>query len=414
MSEREGPVVLTETQLRGLVAASGLRSSEDSPLSDLLDDRVVSLSAVDYQILERLGWLERGAPPRLTAKARAALEALCRPTTRASLLLGTRDTVGTMHAYSARGFIDGMLVSYTADTQRGTYRLLPGQSPGDLADVLTAQVLLGPLDETVTFQATVDLAAFVTLTCILDWRLQTLLASILDRAPNPDTRFTARVIWGTLVEGRTARDLTWLVTLSTYLFPSLNYELAESAIVSALRRLQAQGLLAPTDDGRYAISDPLLELADALMPVVSFAGLNVAVQDGAGVTSNTHLAILRGKSAILLVQPVVGESGGRMLAMDCVTGVELAEVLFTLGLPSQQLVGVTPGKAPDHTVCPACGAQIAHGRQFCTQCGAPLAAPQRREPASAVCPACGAAVKPGRRFCSQCGASLTLPGGGGR
>jgi predicted nucleic acid-binding Zn ribbon protein len=414
MSEREGPVTLTETQLRGLVAASGLRPSEASPLGDLPDDRVVSLSAVDYQILERLGWLERGAPPRLTARARAALEALCRPTTRASLLLGTRDTVGTMRAYSARGFSDGALVSYTADTQRGAYRLLPGQSPGDLADVLTAQVLLGPLDETVTFQATVDLAAFVTLTCILDWRLQTLLASILDREPNPDIRFTARVIWEVLVEGRTARDLTWLVTLSTYLLPSPNYELGESAIAAALQRLQAQGLVAPTDDGRYAISDQLLELADALMPVVSFAGLNVAVQGEAGVASNTHLAILRGKSAILLVQLVVGEGGGRMLAMDCVSGVELAEVLFTLGLPGQQLVGVAPEQAPTATACPACGTQIAPGRQFCTRCGASLAAPQGREPAPAVCPACGAAVRPGRKFCNQCGALLTPPSGGGR
>jgi class 3 adenylate cyclase/tetratricopeptide (TPR) repeat protein len=47
--------------------------------------------------------------------------------------------------------------------------------------------------------------------------------------------------------------------------------------------------------------------------------------------------------------------------------------------------------------CPACGAENAAGRKFCTECGSSLAA---------ACPSCGAALDGTEKFCGECGASL--------
>jgi class 3 adenylate cyclase len=48
-------------------------------------------------------------------------------------------------------------------------------------------------------------------------------------------------------------------------------------------------------------------------------------------------------------------------------------------------------------ICPRCGANVAIGRKFCSDCGSPLI--QR-------CNACGSENLPGKRFCGDCGALL--------
>src|SRR5208282_3046053 len=47
--------------------------------------------------------------------------------------------------------------------------------------------------------------------------------------------------------------------------------------------------------------------------------------------------------------------------------------------------------------CPKCGVEVAPGKRFCADCGAPL--PIR-------CPKCGAEVQVGKAFCADCGARL--------
>ncbi|RME45683.1 MAG: zinc ribbon domain-containing protein [Caldilineae bacterium] len=54
--------------------------------------------------------------------------------------------------------------------------------------------------------------------------------------------------------------------------------------------------------------------------------------------------------------------------------------------------------AAEAAPCPACGAPVAAGDAFCSQCGAAL---------GNRCPACDAPVAPEDRFCTHCGARLT-------
>jgi len=76
-----------------------------------------------------------------------------------------------------------------------------------------------------------------------------------------------------------------------------------------------------------------------------------------------------------------------------------------------------PSPQPVQTVatpstCPGCGKPIAHGKKFCSGCGAPVSAPAPATPATpapplSVCTACGNPLRPGAKFCGKCGRKLT-------
>jgi hypothetical protein len=415
-------LVASAQQLRWLLGIAALQPGGASPLKEVAANGVApALAAGEIALLVEGGWLEESATPRLTKAAAAGLQALCQPRLAISLVMGMRDTISSMELYSARGLSEGSLVSYAAGRDGDAYRLLPGLSPSLLADMLTGQLLPSGLRQTLPFRATVTPPAMVALLGILDWRLRCVLQSTLDRDPLPDVRFSLRDMRDLIVEGRMATDLAWPVTLFSYLLPALDFGLDDQALQEAVHGLQSSGLVHAGDDGRYAISDPLLELCHALLPVVSFAALHVAaaapeapVKDGKTTGEATHLAFVRGQYAILMAQPVVDEQGQRLVNLDCLEEAELASILFELGLPGQTVVAApavpaTPAPAlAAAPVCPACGAAISTNDRFCGRCGATLqvAAPPPQAAPSA-CPRCQAPLKPGAKFCARCGALLS-------
>ena len=57
--------------------------------------------------------------------------------------------------------------------------------------------------------------------------------------------------------------------------------------------------------------------------------------------------------------------------------------------------------------CPACGAQIEQGSQFCPICGAMMPTPEIVEREETICPNCGELAQ--GPFCSHCGAPVNPP-----
>jgi len=64
--------------------------------------------------------------------------------------------------------------------------------------------------------------------------------------------------------------------------------------------------------------------------------------------------------------------------------------------PAQPTAAPAAGDIP----CPACAKANTPGTKFCQECGAKLAADEKR-----IC-SCGAEIAPGVRFCGECGAKL--------
>lgn len=61
---------------------------------------------------------------------------------------------------------------------------------------------------------------------------------------------------------------------------------------------------------------------------------------------------------------------------------------------------VKAAREAENTVqCPSCGAKVAKGKKFCSDCGAAM-------PVPVVCPSCGAEVAAGKKFCGKCGTKI--------
>ena len=67
--------------------------------------------------------------------------------------------------------------------------------------------------------------------------------------------------------------------------------------------------------------------------------------------------------------------------------------------PVQQAQPAQPVNQAGMVACGSCGAQIAQGSKFCSNCGAPQAQ-------QTFCPECGTKCAPGSKFCTNCGNKL--------
>ncbi len=91
-----------------------------------------------------------------------------------------------------------------------------------------------------------------------------------------------------------------------------------------------------------------------------------------------------------------GGAAGTGMGMGA--GVAMGQ-MFAQAMTQAQQPAPQAAPAAKGGFCAECGAPLAPGAKFCSNCGA-------KQAVSNVCPGCGNAVAPGARFCSNCGKKL--------
>jgi hypothetical protein len=369
--EAQKQIVLSSSQLRLALSLTDLQPDRGSPLDTFLDTSAApSSDDVDVEALRQAKWIYGEQSPTISDEALKALEAISRPRLTISLLVGTPSAIGFSRNYSARGWDAGSLVSWMEDPESDSVELAYPRDPGGLIDILTGQVLPGPVGDTMIFQAMLPQRELVTLLSILDWKMDSVYRAKLNREPNPIVRFTPNDLWKMLVEGRMASDLSWLVTAFTYLMPDMDFDLSEADLGEALNRLSDAGLANLEPDGRHSVTDRVEELSESLLPLLSFGALQLEQQSDQGEWRRTHVVVLRGLQAILLFQPVM-EAGQEVVSIDAVSGDELGMLLLSIA-QGEHLEAGKEQSGSERQLCPGCSTEYETGIKYCTRCGEQL------------------------------------------
>ena len=399
------PVVLDRGDLSTLIQLTGIAPAMCSPLLGIVAE---AEPADDSRVREQIattGWLSDGPESGLTDEALAAVVSLLRPAISGRAVLGTRQEIGVLGLYAANPA--GPYVALSEALGTGEYLITPGRAFSDLSNAVTEQVLLGPMEASMSFGAEFDAGEFAVLSAVLDWRTRTLLQATLDRDPSPDVQFTAREAWEMLVEGASSDDPAWAVTLFMSLVPQVEINISEDKVEAALGRLSEAGLVSAAGERGWRFSELLESLAESLQPFGSYAAVHLEAWDGDEPIEASHLAFVRGPFALVVIRPMT-EGGLHTVTVDAITDIELADLLTDLAATPS--VAGTATAAP---VCPHCGAQVERDQKFCAKCGEDLG--NVGLAGATRCPSCGADVDLNEgAFCSQCGAPVAgLPADGG-
>lgn len=314
--------------LARLVARAGIPPTMGSPLLELVaKEPGGDLEAITRSDLVAAGWIEPN-DGSLTEAGREVLRPLLRPTIVTRTVLGSRREIGTLGLCASDPA--GPYVALSRDPGTDAWLVTPGRSFADVSDAVTGQVMLGPMETALDFGVILEPDEFVTLAAILDWRTRTMLQAALDRRPVPEVQFDARELWEMVVEGHLADDPGWAVTLFAHTLPPVDFELSEESVASAVTRLGADDVVVAGDEGRWRCSPALEALADALLPMSSYAAVRLEVWDEDEPLERAHYVFVRGPFALLVVRPLLDDDGRRIVTLDAVGDVELADFLTDL------------------------------------------------------------------------------------
>lgn len=388
---------LTADELQSLCSRTGIDPGAGSPIAPgpagVLSDETIGQ-------LESAGWLDSGA---LTDAATSALTSLLNPRTRIGFTAGTG---GSFLAGGSYGVGDPSeqppLVSYV--DHGGWIRLAYPQPIGDITDLLLERFDLGLVRSAFPIDATLDGAAYVALMAVLDRHQDAALRSVLDREYWSASDFTAGEAWEMLLEGRSAGNLNWMVSVTPLIDPLIGLDVDRSAFDKGLRTLEQHGLVTGVDEEHYLASEALRTLSEELTPAVAFASLQIDRFAAPDQVIRTRFAVRHGTGAILLEEPDAASGAARRLR----------------GIDSSQLTDLLLN-ALTTRVCPTCLAKNPPATLRCSSCAGELlpdrtkepspeaepAAVQSEEAPSRRCPQCGTDTRPGAAFCTTCGASLT-------
>jgi len=397
------PVVLDRGDLAALIQLTGIAPAMCSPLLGIIAKAEPSAESRVREQTANTGWLSDDSTGGLTDEALAVMASLLRPAISGRAVLGTRREIGVLGLYAA--YPAGPYVALSE--AEGRYLITPGRAFGDLSNAVTEQVLLGPMEVSMSFGAEFDPGEFAVLSAMLDWRTRTLLQATLDRDPSPDVQFNAREAWEMLVEGASSDDPAWAVTLFKSLVPQVEFNISEDKVEAALGRLSEAGLVNAAGEPGWRFSELLEGLAEALQPFGAYAAVHLEAWDGDEPIEASHLAFVRGPFTLVVIRPMA-DGGLRTVTVDAITDIELADLLTDLAV-APSVVGAGPAKP----VCPHCGAQVEGDQKFCATCGEGLGAVGPT--GATACPSCGAEVDLSKgAFCSQCGAAVAVaPNDGG-
>ena len=399
------PVVLDRGDLAALIQLTGIAPNMCSPLLGIVAEAEPASKSRVQEQTANTGWLRGDPAGGLTDEALAVMASLLRPVISGRAVLGTRREIGVLGLYAADPA--GPYVALSEALGGSEYLITPDRVFSDISNAVTEQVLLGPMEVSMSFRAEFDPGEFAVLCAVLDWRTRTLLQATLDRNPSPVVRFSARETWEMLVEGASSDDPAWAVTLFQSLVPQVDFAPTEGEVESALRRLAESALVTAAGERGWGFSELLESLAESLQPFGAYAAVHLETWDGDEPIEAAHLVFVRGPFALVVMRPL-SDDGQRSVTVDAISDIELADLLMDLAV-TPSVVGAGAAKP----ACPSCGAQVEGDQKFCATCGEGLGAV---DPTGATaCPSCGAEVDLNEgAFCSRCGAAVAgAPNEGG-
>jgi ribosomal protein L40E len=387
---------LTADELRSLCSRTGIEPGARSAIAPGPDEVLSNETAGQ---LEAAGWLDSGA---LTDAATSALTSLLDPRTRISFAAGTGSSFFSGASYGIGDPSEQPpLVSYIDNG--GWVRLAYPQPIGDITDLLLERFDMGLVRSAFPIDATLDGAAYLALMAVLDWHQDAELRSVLDREYWSASDFTAGHAWEMLLEGRSAGNLNWMVSVTPLIDPLIGLDVDRSAFDKGLHTLEEHGLVTRVDAERYIASEALRTLSQDLAPAVAFASLQIDRFVAPHQVIRTRFAVRHGTGAILLEEPDAASGAARRIR----------------GIDSTQLTNLLLN-ALTTRVCPTCLAKNPPAALRCSSCAgellpdrAPEPSPEAGVPASRMadppsrtCPQCGTRTRSTASFCTSCGASL--------
>ena len=297
--------------------------------------------------------------------------------------------------------------------------------------------VMPPLDDTLTFEASLPFAVAATLFGILDlYRLP----EFIEAPP-----YSSAKIYG-YIDGRWG--LGGFENLLTYML-SLGYSSSpptQTEIESSLVLLTKMGILEKRENDFYALSREFLPFVSALSVELSgFQWERISKNDNNELELVNRLWLFGGSGLVLMLMQI-GNGRVFIASMDInqMKDFLIDDLLATNENLKSNEKGQSKAELSEFTQyekeveefvakssstvskkqgiprCPVCGAELLPGAKFCTHCGAPI--PQKEEnankssqlenaekisPKIKYCPVCGVELLPGAKFCTQCGAKIS-------